>query len=154
MAEITQYTLTGDEAQHEYTRPDTLMYCPDCDDWLLRRHRHTHEHDVYESAEAAEKERRREQADGTNHSPSPGEEDDEDDEPREVGGMFNVTFSYSARHSFRVPAADEEQAKKVAKEKIEWGTCHDADLMHTDTRKTETLTEDDERMEDVPGWPW
>lgn len=153
MAEITQHTLTGDEAQKEYTRPSTMMYCPDCDGWLLRRHRHTHEHDVYESEEAAD-EARKAEIRGNRTPPIQDGEDEEDDEPREVGGMFNVTFSYSARHSFRVPAADEEQAQKLAKEQIEWGTCHDADLMHTDTRKTETLTEDDDRMEDVPGWPW
>lgn len=46
-----QQTLDGREAaaiRLADCRPDTLVYCPDCQEHILRSERATHEHDLYD----------------------------------------------------------------------------------------------------------
>ena len=42
--ETEQRTLSGDEANCGRTRPQTLLRCHKCDEYILRRHRFGHEH--------------------------------------------------------------------------------------------------------------
>lgn len=149
MSATAQRTLFGENTDEDYTRPDTFLWCGDCDDWFLRSQRQSHPHELVDSPESESEE---EDGGGGNG----GGDEDEDDEPREVGGMFTVRRDYNVTYSVSVPAGDEEQAKKLAKEKISVtdDTPIDAHHVHDDVTKTETLTEDDERMEEVPGWPW
>jgi hypothetical protein len=47
MSDTEQQTLTGKSAVSQRQRPQTLLRCSKCDDYILRSDRYDHEHDVY-----------------------------------------------------------------------------------------------------------
>lgn len=59
MTKIAQQTLTGEttDAPSSRTRPETMCYCGDCDDWILRSERHDHPHDVVGTETVIEQQR-------------------------------------------------------------------------------------------------
>lgn len=157
MAEHTQHTLTGKETDLDRVRPETFWYCPECDYWLFRSRRYTHKHDMYPTPEVAEivieQNASITQAESIRRRKQEKQEQDEQ-EPREVGGYYSVEISYSTTHTIRLPAGDKQQAKKLAGEDIDHGTATSAEHTWTNVDRLEVLTEDDNRMDDVPGWPW
>lgn len=143
MAEVIQKTIGMEEAEEGRQKPDTFRHCAYCDKYVLRSNWQTHAlHDLeardnvgIRTSEIDEK-------------PEYEEEEEEEEEPVEVGGEYRVDLSYTTTHSFTVVAGSESLAEEKAKEMVEWGTAHDAHHMHTDTRKRETLYEDDEEAEE------
>lgn len=73
---------------------------------------------------------------------------EENEEPREVGGVYEIRLSYSVDYSFQVIAHSERSAKEKADEKVDFGNAVDAMHMHTDKRKIETIDSDDDRAEE------
>lgn len=152
MSTTAQQTLSGDTTDEGYDRPQTFLWCTQCEDWFLRSARYSHPHELVSSknseSESSDK------GGGGGGDDEDGE--DEDEEPREVGGMFTVRKQYNVTFTATVAAGSEEQAESLADDEISIteDTPVDAHQVHDEVTKTETLTEDDERMEDVPGWPW
>lgn len=127
-----QQTLTGETIETtERDRPSTFVYCPECDEWLLRGDRHTHPHETVDA---------------------PGDSDDGDDtdadgsggadEPEVVGRYYDVELSFTTSYYLRVPAYSTRDAKKVA-EALTWHeTPHDYELVWADTRELSDITAD------------
>lgn len=140
---VTVRTLTGEEAEvsARRERPDTLPYCHECEEYILRRDWYDHE----EHSEAA-----RDEWPDENDGSRPDEEDDEeDDEPiMKVGGKYEVRLSYSVDYSFYVYAGNEHQAKREAKDLVEYGNAVDAMHVHDDISEIEEIYEDDPEAEE------
>lgn len=132
-----------DTADAEYRRPDTFRYCAHCDEHVLRSNWAKHAGHDWEARDGYINTTPIRKRNYESHT-----DDDEDDEPREVGAEYRVDLSYAATHSFTVVAMNETQAKEKAREKIEWGTATDAHSTHDETRKLNTVYEDDEEAEE------
>ena len=149
MTELTQRTLTGDEAPDRYQRPSTMLYCSECDEWILRRHRHDHAHDLYESEEAAATEKAIENGELDDDEDEDGENEDEDDEPVKAGSMYEIELSYSVDFRFRIPAWTEHQAKERAGDLVDYpNNCADMFQVHSDHREIAELTTDHDFVPD------
>lgn len=139
-----QQTLTGDTTDAERERPTTLVYCPGCDDRLLRsefrRHEHADEygHIITELVDADE-----------NYDVDlEGDEDIENYEPERVGAWYDIELSYSVDYRFRVPAWSEHEAEEIAKEWV-WDTSPNEQIhVHTRTDELTELFEDDDVVPD------
>ena len=138
-----QLTLEGDTTDAVRTVPSTMMYCASCEDYVLRSRTSEHD-DVYDTYGAYV-----ESLDDSVVKKS-------SDEPRVVGGVYEVTVSYSVDYMKRVVAADHNQAEQIAKDSISFAddTPDDAIHLHDDTVKIEDIDEEDDRAEELPGWPW
>jgi len=137
---MIQSTLTGGEAS-DRTRPGTMLWCDETEQWVLRSKRYDWPHELYESPSDV---------------PSPQDEtihtsvtvDDGDDGPEEVGGVFDITLSYSVNYSFSIPASYEDVALDRAKELVWDSSPRDMDHVHTRKQKRKTLYEDDDIVPD------
>lgn len=146
-----QQTLTGETAESR-DRPKTMLYCPECDEWILRSRRFDHPHDLFDPDE---------QDDGPVDTgddviaPSDDEEDEED-EPRHVADEYTVELIYERRFSVTLPAVDERNAKERAKELHREGESRRSGghHLHTAVSKGKAIYEDDDEVDDLPGWPW
>lgn len=146
---MEQQSLTGDIVEEERERPSTHKWCPECEDWVIGSEQHRHPHEIYPSKEDVPSE------DGGS-SEKREQEDDEDDEPQEIAKKYTVTKMVERRICVDVYASDEREAKSQAKDKFrdgEGAECGGHHL-HTDVDFVETIYEDDEEAEEVPGWPW
>lgn len=129
----TQHTLTGEEAD-ERTRPNTFIYCEECDAHLLLSDRATHEHDLY--------------AGNITTSVSDYEHDDEEETVEKVGAWYDITLSYSVDYRFRLPACTEHQAESLAKDLRIDATPADRHSVHTRRSKVDDIFEDDSQLPD------
>lgn len=132
----TQRTLTGDETDEERSRPKTMRYCEECDEWLLRSTGQTHEHDLVDDPDAVDEQ----------PSDESDPDDEPDEEPEQVGNWFTVTMNYAMEYRVTVPAYDEQHAKEMAKEKRfgEDGKFTDGFHVHTAIDKERPIFEDDD----------
>lgn len=132
---MIQQTFSGETTDEEFERPDTQIHCRDCDEWILRSQRFDHDgHLLVDPSEI---------------------DTDPDDEPRIVGGIYDVYIDYNDTYHQQVAAASKDQAQRLAKESIKPSDSPvDSIQLHEDIRKKEDLDENDPRMDDVPGWPW
>lgn len=142
----TQITLDGDKADSGRERPETFMWCDETEQWILRSLRHEWPHELYDSPDAAEKAKRA----------SSGPPEDDEDEPEQVGKMYTVELVYERRFTVKLPAVDENNAKRRAKELHREGESRASGghHIHTDVTSGKAIYEDDDEVEDLPGWPW
>ena len=130
-----QITLGGEETDEERQRPDTFMWCPETEQWVLRSLRFDWPYDLYESKEAF--------IDHLNDTEEGGDVDIETDEPERVGSWYDVTISVSVDYRFRIPAWSEHEAKDLAKEWRFDTSPSDSHVVHTDTREVKEITTQD-----------
>ena len=127
-----QITLAGDEAEHGYRTPDTMLVCPECHERVLRSRVEDHEH-----AQAFE--------DAPPWKVEASEQDDEDDEPEPVGGMFDVRVDYNVTFRVVVGAFDKHHAKEVAQDLITPSPdAVDWHELYTDVDQVGTILDDEE----------
>lgn len=118
--EVQQQTLSGDEATCGRTRPETMVYCDDCDEWLLRHERFDHEHDVVGTQTVIEQQRIEESKEKV------------PDHANLSTATYRVEFHYNVVETITVEATDKADAKRQA----EHLQTHDGEYMETiHTRK-------------------
>jgi hypothetical protein len=130
--EVTQRTLTGDKAG-ERERPETMLWCDECTEYVLRSNRFSHPHEL-------------------TPDPSTASDNDEngleDNEPVRVGSMYEITISYNVDYSFRIPAWSESQAEEHA-EILQANQQPSSKLqVHTEKRELTTIMSDHEKVPD------
>lgn len=142
---MTQQTLTGETAESR-DRPKTMLYCVECDEWFLRRKRFDHPHDLVDPDDGP--------VDLGDDVAAP--DDEEEDEPRHVADEYTVELIYERRFSVTIPAVDEQNAKERAKELHREGESRRSGghHLHTAVSKGKAIYEDDDEVDDLPGWPW
>lgn len=130
---VTQTTLDGSEANFDRQRPETMLWCAETEQWVLRSQRSDWPYSLYQSPGAVAVAEDSEIAvDG----------EGEDDEAEKVGGVYDITLSYSVDYRLRVPAWSEHEAEERAKELVVDATPADRMHVHTDRREVKELYED------------
>jgi len=136
---VVQSTLSGGEADAEREKPDTLLWCHETQQYILRSRRHEWPYELYESREAF--------AESLNNTD--GEADDDDGDAAErVGGLYNVTLSYTVDYSFTIPAWRENEAKERAELLATDATPSRKEKVHTTHDEVKELFEDSEMVPD------
>lgn len=145
-----QQTLDGDALEdHSRERPDTFVYCPDCDEWFFRSLQLVHEHETFDDPTEAYNE------DNTSSSSSDDEEAETVDLDTSIdvkadetmGHVFSVELSYSVDFRFDIPACSEHQAKDRAQDLVNiGGNAVDAYQVHSRVNKGSTIYADDEGL--------
>lgn len=115
MPEVAQQTLSGDEATCSRTRPETMVYCEECDEWLLRRQRHDHEHEVLGTETVIEQQRIEESKEKV------------PDHANLSTATYRVEFHYEVVETIVVEATDKADAKREA----EHQQTYDGEYMET-----------------------
>ncbi len=148
-----QITFNGEPVDDPREKPDTFLWCNEEKTYVLRSLKAEWPYELYDSRDAAPSESEVDNSTVTTDDDGNG---DEEDEPREVGGVFTVSLAYDVTYNKKIIAADKDQAVKLAKEELDFrDDCPvDATHLHDDAIKRETLTEDDDRCDEMPGWPW
>lgn len=122
-----QQTLTGDVADSGREHRGTMLWCEDCNTWLLRSDRYEHPHELVEDS---------------------SDNEDEEEEPERIGSWYDIEVSYSATYSFRIPAWSDHEAEELAKE-WHWGEKPaDEHHVHTDKWEVEVIMSDDSSLPD------
>jgi hypothetical protein len=122
--EVTQRTLTGDDASAR-RRPNTLLYCEECESAVLRSRRREHEHDL-SNAPSAEEAVREDILDDL---------DAHEDELQETK-MFEVTFRYEYRERVVVEASHKSEAKSRAEHEQQYARGGElVQTLHTEKRE-------------------
>jgi hypothetical protein len=113
---LSQLTLDGSEADHRVV-PDTMMWCPECENNVLRSNRDTHPHELEEE------------------KPLPHEDDDNDLEEDCLidTQQWEVTFYTEHRETVVVEASHKSEAKTAAKRARTYDGQFTHDL-HTERR--------------------
>lgn len=126
--QMKQMTLTGEEAD-DHVRPDTFLWCQECGNFILRSRRALHPHELVERDDEDETEGER--------------------EPERVGGIYDITLSYSVDFRFRIPAWSEHEAKDRALDLVDYpNNCADMYQLHSEDREVKELFEDDAGVPD------
>jgi hypothetical protein len=124
-----QKTLTGEVADEDSRRrPRTMLWCADCDGFILRSRRHDHAHDLVEIETL--------------------EDDDEEDEPERVGSIYEITLSYTVDYRFHIAAWSEHEAKDRAEDLALDARPADKYLVHSKDRELKTIMSDHEKVRD------
>jgi len=119
-----QQTLTGETTEMGRIRPETFMYIPETDMWILRSEQFQTEHEVVDPAEYFDSD--------TDDPTSPY---DEFDRGEEVANYYRVTINRSVDYRFTVPAWSDARAKEIAEQ---WALdANPADAYTVHTRVTE-----------------
>jgi hypothetical protein len=102
MRETTQKTLDGADSDGRVV-PDTLLWCSECENNVLRANKDTHPHETQ------------------SERPLPHEDDDNElsEDCLISTRTWEVTFYYETRETVRVEAAHNTEAKRLAREKRE-----------------------------------
>lgn len=111
---MTQQTLDGEPARPR-VRPRTLLWCPVCVEYILRRHQHEHPHDLDD------------ERDVTDEKPALS------DDCNISTQIYEVEFYYEYRETVRVEATSKSEAKWVAEEKATLQGEY-TDTIHTSQR--------------------
>lgn len=136
---MEQVNLVGETVEGERERPDTHKYCRQCEEWITGPERRRHPHALNDMPKEQE-----------------DEEEEEEDEPEEVGKKYRVEKIREQRECVVVYAINENQAKSQADDKFREGEgelCGGHHL-HTNVDSLKTIYDDDEEVENFPGWPW
>lgn len=151
---LEQQTLSGGTADVDddgRLTHGSMLWCHRCGEWLIRSKRYSHPHLLHESpADVTHSD------ETTTWSAESTIGEDDDDEPREVGGKYRVELHYSATWSTTVTVASEDQAVDEARDQISIvdDAPVSADKVHDDVKKQQTIYEDDDEADDIPGWPY
>jgi len=133
----TQQTLTGDTTDAEREKPDTLLWCDETNQWVLRSCHYQWPYKLYESPEQAQE-----------SDSDDSDDNEEDDEPMRVGGMYDITLEYSVTYRFRVPAWSEQEAKERAQDLKLDARPADSYLIHSEDREITEIMSDHEKLPD------
>jgi len=137
MSMSSQQTLTGETADTDTVEtPRTLIWCDDCQDYILRSERFDHEHDMMTPINIPK-------TMGGADSDEDSEEEEEDEEPEEVGSYYDVTLEYNVTYRFSVPAYSEHEAKDIAKDWQLDARPADSYHVHTETREGKSIMSTD-----------
>lgn len=128
-----QQTLTGEEAE-ERTRPETMLWCETCEEFILRGDRFAHPHDLVDDFD--------EEDDDSGTDDSVGEK------PERVGGVYEITLSYTVDYRFRVPAWSEHEAKERAEDLKLDARPVDSYQVHSRDREIREIMSDDPEVPD------
>lgn len=138
-----QTTLGGDTTDEPRERPSTFMWCGETEQWVLRSMRAEWPHELYENQEAF--------TDSLNETEK-GIDDilntDDEDETMEIGGVYEITLSYSVDYTFAIPAVSEDMAKERASDLKLDAHPSSSHQVHSQKRKTKTLYEDSDMVPD------
>ena len=140
---IVQSTLTGETVDQERERPSTFMWCGETEQWVLRSMRADWPYELYEDQEAF--------VDSLNETEKEIDDivsTDYEDEEKEVGGVYEITLSYSVDYTFTIPASNEDMAKERASDLKLDAHPSSSHQVHSQTRKTKTLYEDSDIVPD------
>jgi len=115
---------------------NTMLYCPTCDDLILRSRRFDHKHTLLPK-----------KPDEPNTSTTDdGEKEYEygGDEPMEVGGVYTVEvyYEYVVRETVVAPS------QSIAEDMVDMSAGHITHELWSDTSKNEVIYEDDDRAEE------
>ena len=138
---MSQRTLSGDELDDERQRPSTLLFCPQCDEWILRSRRYDHDHELYDDTTEA----------FDYDVPDTVEPDTEIDiETNErVGAEYEIELSYNVEFRFNILAATDSRAKEIAEEMVDYpSNCADAFQVHSRTTTRREIYADDDGIPD------
>lgn len=135
---MSQQTLSGATLDDERERPSTMLFCPTCDEWILRSRQYDHDHELFEE---------------------PNEDDDNEtveldteidiDPDEQVGEVFDIELSYSVDFRFQIVAGTEHRAKEIAELMVEYpSNCADAHQVHSRTLTRRTICADDDGIPD------
>lgn len=135
----TQQTLAGGEADEADVGmlPETFLYCPECDDFVLRSQRFDHAHNLVESKDALD-----------TNGDGDGDGGDGDDEPERVGAWYDVTIDVNVTYRFRIPAWSEHEAKDIAKDWRLDAVPADSHVVHTEYRELDKILSNDGALPD------
>lgn len=177
LAERTDaHTCTTDR---ERPRPRTLLWCPTCGDWLLRRARYDHPHALVDATSPDKAAKILDRALDNDLDLEPGmvlavgkrsehpsatvvhDPDDEldtggdptDDSPTAVGKYYTIELNYSVKYRYRVPAHTKHEAKDRA-ELVQLDDSRgpaDRELVHTRTREGDVIFDTDAAAKYVAG---
>lgn len=135
--ETTQLTFNGETTDEEYERPTTMIHCCDCDEWIFRTRRFEHTDDGHLIVDPLEQE-------------PPTEERWEEESVAIVGGRYDVTTNYTVEYRQTVIARSKQHAKEIARDNISVDdTPDDCMHVHDEVYRMESITEDDERAEEL-----
>lgn len=126
-----QKTLTQGECEHERERPDTFLYAPETDEYILRSRRF----DVDLELIPVDEQRTEVEDDD-----SPYDAYDADDK---VGGVYSVEIHRSVEYRFKLPAVSEHRAKEIAEEMALDATPAVASTVHTRTDERDEIQRDE-----------
>ncbi|WP_435125445.1 hypothetical protein [Halobaculum sp. D14] len=115
---VTQQTLTGDEANGR-ERPDTLLWCEDCEDVVLRSRRYEHRHDLSDSSAVTEAQLNKLQEKVPDHAVVDTQ-------------TYQVEFHYEYVEQVTVEAPCKSDAREIAREKQSLRGEY-VDTIHTDS---------------------
>ena len=139
---MSQRTLSGDEIDEERQRPSTLLFCPQCDEWILRSRRYDHDHELYDDPTEAFDD------DDDSDSVELGTSTDIDSNEA-VGGVYDVELSYTVDFRFQIVASTEHRAEEIADLLVEYpSNCADAHQVHSRTRQRKEIYADDDGIPD------
>lgn len=136
---MTQVTLSGEETDEEYEAPSTMLYCFDCNEYVLRSRRSDHPHDIEGSKPHSSA-----LADSDPEGPTP----EKGSEPEKVGAKYRVRIHTSVEYVMDVYAWDEWEAKRRAGEKRSSAHKMDEFETHTETRELTEVYADDPAAEE------
>lgn len=143
---MPQQTLTGDKADTDIagvvrSRPETFIWCEECDEYILRSKRFDHPHDFDTGPSAF-------------RIVSAGDDDEveveeePEPEPERVGSWHDVTLSYSVDYRFRIPAYSEHEAKDRAADLKLDAYPADSYQVHDRIREVKEIMSDDDELPD------
>lgn len=145
-----QQTLDGDALEdHSRERPGTFVYCPDCDEWLLRSVQLVHEHETFDDPTEVPDEDSTTTTSDNNETTETVDFDTsiEVEADETMGHVFSVELSYSVNFRFDIPAHSEHRAKDRAQELVNiGGNAVDAHQVHSRVNKGNTIYADDDRL--------
>jgi len=127
----SQQTLTGEIADTDGVgTPGTLIWCEECQDYILRSDRFDHEHDMMSPINIPKM---------MGGADSDEDDEEDDDEAEEVGSYYDVTLEYNVTYRFKVPAYSEHEAKDIAKDWQLDARPADSFHVHTETREGKSI---------------
>jgi hypothetical protein len=139
---MTELSDDGEARQ----RPDTMMWCGTCEEWILKSRRQEHA-PLNQKKPAPEVDVSDEWPDYSDDS-----DDSDDDEPTVAGHVYQIRKTYSVTLTQYVPALTEAQALEKVKYDMPQGMWPDnASGIHetfTETSIDEDIMSDDPRVED------
>jgi hypothetical protein len=115
---MTQLTFDGEPSEGR-RKPETLLYCTDCEDTVLRSERFSHEHDLTD-ANSVEQQRDEEAKEAVK------------EEARVETQRWQITFHDEHVERVFVEAATKHEAKEIAKEERTY-TGEFIQTIHTET---------------------
>lgn len=111
-----QVTLTGEETDVVRMAPSTMLWCPECEEHVLRSRRDDHPHDLEEERDITE------------------QKEALSDDCNILTSTYEVEFTYEYREVVRVEASSKADAKAEAQHEQTYDGVY-VDTLHSRTRE-------------------